>query len=116
MEPREQKHQTLTKYSENTTPQEKWETIMRHDYMGSIYVRENGFDDIKYVPKKHKYIPDQSDSSCVTCGAVMRGGKCKLCDHLMFSFIVKEVDDAISKFAGKDLPYLTKKTTWSVKM
>ena len=48
MEGREQKHQQITKYSKNTTYQNRWADIFRHEYMQLIYLRENGFDLKKY--------------------------------------------------------------------
>ena len=38
MEPREQKHQRIKKYSENTTHQDKWKMIFRHEYMQLIFL------------------------------------------------------------------------------
>ena len=51
MEGREQKHQMIAKYSENTTPQNRWSMIFRHEYLQLIYLRLNGYDDIKYLKK-----------------------------------------------------------------
>ena len=44
---REQKHKTIGKYAGNTTYQNRWPMIFRHEYMQLIYLRENGYDNIK---------------------------------------------------------------------
>ena len=40
MEGREQKHHQITKYSKNTTYQNRWADIFCHEYMQLIYLRE----------------------------------------------------------------------------
>ena len=49
MEGREQKHQIIVKYSENTTPQNKWSMIVRHEYLQLIYLRLNVYDEMKHL-------------------------------------------------------------------
>ena len=44
MEAREQKHQRVEKYSQNTTVQCRWPMIFRHKYIQLIYLREKGYD------------------------------------------------------------------------
>ena len=44
MEGREQKHQMVDKYSQNSTFQERWKFIFRHEFTQLIYLREHGFD------------------------------------------------------------------------
>ena len=57
LEGREQKHQVIAKYSENTTPQNRWSMIFQHEYLHLIYLRLNGYDDIKYLKKTTSYTP-----------------------------------------------------------
>ena len=64
MEGREQKHQQITKYSKNTTYQNRWADIFRHEYMQLIYLRENGFDLKKYQQSKTTYIPKHKMGLC----------------------------------------------------
>ena len=82
MEGREQKHQMIPKYSENTTPQDRWSMIFRHEYLQLIYLRLNGYDDIKYLKKTISYIPkDDAVLSCEICSTnIDSGSKCLLCD------------------------------------
>ena len=49
MEGREQKHQSIKKYSHNTTVQNRWPLIFRHEYIQLVHLRENGYDDVKYI-------------------------------------------------------------------
>ena len=82
MEGREQKHQMIAKYSENTTPQNRWSMIFRHEYLQLIYLRLNGYDDIKYLKKTTSYIPkDDAVLLCEICSTnIDSGNKCLLCD------------------------------------
>ena len=68
MEAREQKHQKIKKYAENTTFQNKWPMIFRHEFLQEIFLRERGFDDLRYAKRQNKYMPDIQEDSCVTCG------------------------------------------------
>ena len=58
MEGKEQKHQQIKKYMHNTTFQCRWQRIFSHEYIQLVYLRENGFDQKKYVKHGVKYIPD----------------------------------------------------------
>ena len=92
-EPREQKHQQIRKFSENTTPQNKWEMIARHEYVSTIYLRQNGFDRLKYYPRKHRYIPEPSESSCPSCGLVLKNDICDLCNSSAFDIVKTFLED-----------------------
>ena len=48
MEPREQKHQRLRKYAENTTVCNKWPMMFRHEFLQLIFLREMGYDEVNY--------------------------------------------------------------------
>ena len=64
MEGREQKHQQITKYSKNTTHQNRWADIFRHEYMQLIYLRGSGFDFKKYQQSKTTYILKHKIALC----------------------------------------------------
>ena len=55
MEALEQKHQKIKKYAENTTFQNKWPMIFRHEFLREIFLRENGFDELRYKKRQNKY-------------------------------------------------------------
>ena len=67
MEGREQKHQTIAKYAENTTFQNRWPLIFRHEFIQLIHLRENGFDNINYRKKVIPYVPKYNDNTCSNC-------------------------------------------------
>ena len=73
MEGREQKHQKISKYAENTTIQNRWPMIFRHELIQLVYLRENGYDNVNYKKKSSNYIPychlefKPSNSLCVLC-------------------------------------------------
>ena len=73
MEGREQKHSKISKYAENTTIQNRWPMIFRHEFIHLVYLRENGYDNINYKKKSSNYIPychlefKPSNSLCVLC-------------------------------------------------
>ena len=79
MEGREQKHQQIRKYSENTTVQQRWNYIFRHEFIQLVYLRENGFDKLRYKKQNVKYVPDLLDKHC-ECSLPLLDGKCQICD------------------------------------
>ena len=97
MEGREQKHQVIAKYANNTTFQNKWPMIFRHEFVQLIMLRENGFDDVRYRKRGTRYIPPSSDKSCLSCFSVYHVNSenklCRNCDSDHF----KEVVDAVKK-------------------
>ena len=56
MEGRKQKHQKISKYAENTTVQNRWPMIFRHEFILLIHLRENRHDSVKYIKKSSKYM------------------------------------------------------------
>ena len=94
MEGREQKHQMIAKYSENTAPQNRWSMIFRHEYLQLIYLRLNGYDDVKYRKKTASYIPTVDISlSCGICRAIIDSGiKCLLCNDPVMLQAMKVLD------------------------
>ena len=75
MEGREQKHQSIQKYSHNTTVQNRWPLIFRHEYIQLVHLRENGYDDVKYNTRVKSYIPHAEENSCLKCFLVKEEGK-----------------------------------------
>lgn len=47
MEGREQMHQKISKYAENTTVQNRWLIIFRHELISLVYLRGKGFDTVE---------------------------------------------------------------------
>ena len=79
MEAREQKHQKIKKYAENTTFQNKWPMIFRHEFLQEIFLRERGFDQLRYKKRQNKYMPDILKDSCLICGLKFAQDVCHLC-------------------------------------
>ena len=63
MEHREQKHQMISKYAENSTYQNRWPMIFRHEYIQLIYLY--GYDNIKYTKKSVNYIEEPAKGFCL---------------------------------------------------
>ena len=82
MEVREQKHQKIKKYSENTTFQNKWPMIFRHEFLQEVFLRERGFDEITYTKEQNQYLPRILGDSCLICGLKMNQGICHLCAQI----------------------------------
>lgn len=95
MEGREQKHQMISKYCNNTTFQNRWPAIFRHEFIQLIYLRENGYDQVNYTQRSEPYIPS-NDDSCLQCfgKTIVLDRKCKLCS----SVYQTEIDQVIKKF------------------
>ena len=51
MDGREQKYQVIEKYSHNTTFQNSWPKIFRHEFIQLVCLMENGYDDCIYRKK-----------------------------------------------------------------
>ena len=79
MERTEQKHQQITKYSKNTTYQDGWANIFRHEYMHLIYLRETIFDLKTCWQSKITYIPKQKVGLC-ECSLPSIDLHCEVCD------------------------------------
>ena len=86
MEGREQKHQTISKYSENTTYQNRWPLIFRHEFVQLIFLRENGFDNNRYNKRIRPYIPLLSKLSCSECvmDLASEDASCFLCSSACY--------------------------------
>ena len=83
MEGREQKHQSIAKYAENTTHQNRWPLIFRHEFIQLIYLHEHGFDNVRYNKRSVSYVPSVDDSCCLKCclKLTMETKKCRFCDN-----------------------------------
>ena len=92
MEGREQKHQSISKYSENSTHQNRWDYIFMHEFMQLIHLRENGHNKVIYRKTKSRYIPSFGTDQCQNCGLKLVSDACEFCDSDFFA----EVKDKIS--------------------
>ena len=79
MEGREQKNQMIKTYMNNTTPQNRWPVVFRHEFLQLVYLRETGFDPRTYNRKGKIYIPPSKSGFCVSCGLILNDGECSLC-------------------------------------
>ena len=94
MEGREQKHQAIGKYAENTTVKDRWPQIFRHEFIHLVYLRENEFDQTKYTKTTNKYVPDYNDSKCKNCLMGSQPSTCEIC----FSVEYKSIAARLKKF------------------
>ena len=93
MEGREQKHQAISKYSNNTTYQNRWPMILRHEFIQLIHLRENGFDTSNFKKQSKKYVPDYVSTNCVNCALNLENNRCVICDSDYMKVIKKEIDN-----------------------
>ena len=95
MEGREQKHQLISKYAENTAFQNRWSLIFRHEYIQLIHLRENGFDKVNHIKRAKPFVPILADG-CVKCSMKLLSNKTEygLCD----TEYPKKVYKSISKY------------------
>ena len=94
MEGREQKHQKVSKYAENTTIQNRWSIIFRHEIIQLVYLRENGYDNINDKTKSSNYILMSRESACSYCHLEFKpsNGLCALCKSNFMTEIIKCVE------------------------
>jgi len=92
MEGREQKHQQIQKYSHNTTFQNRWSLIYRHEFIQLIYLRENGYDTVNYRKRSNSYVPVPVLSECIACGLKLSDKLCSMCDSVQ----MKKIYDMMS--------------------
>ena len=91
MEGREQKHQTIKRYIENATYQNRWEFIYRHEYMQLIFLRENGFDKISYRKRGTQHIPDCQNGFCSCSLKLLANHCCQLYNSREMKAITEEM-------------------------
>ena len=91
MEGREQKHQMISKYADNTTAQNRWPMIFRHEFIQLVYLRENGYDNVKYKKKSTKFVIKKTKKTCEICNIVLKETekKCSIC-HCSLMLKIKE--------------------------
>ena len=92
MEGREQKHQAISKYSNNTTVQNRWPMIFRHEFLQLIHLRENGFDNLYYRKRPKKYVPVFSQNECQKCRMKLVNKVCSICDSQYMTKVMKEIE------------------------
>ena len=95
MEGREQKHQMLKKYADNTTFQNRWPDIFRHEYIQLLYLRENGYDKRRYLKRGCNYIPKHVAGNCSKCALPIdsTSNNCVLCDSSLMLKINSQVEE-----------------------
>ena len=93
MEGREQKHQRIKKYADNTTYQCRWPLIFRHEFIQLIHLRESGFDTLNYRKRGSKYLPDRIKGSCDNCFSfsLMKQNVCKVCDSTYMAKVLSDL-------------------------
>lgn len=91
MEGREQKHQVIKKYMKNTTVQQRWEYVFRHEFISTVYLRENGFDDLGYCKKTISYHPIVTNNHC-RCGLLLNENLCEICDGREFMELLHNLE------------------------
>ena len=93
MEGREQKHQAIAKYLNNTTAQNRWPLIFRHEYIQLIHLRENGFDEKNYSKRAKSYIPTSENYSCAICYHVRSDiENCYFCENPIIKNILLRIE------------------------
>ena len=93
MEGREQKYQSIYKYSTiNTTYQNRWPFIFRHEFIQLVHLRENGYDDVKYNKTKSSYLPIANQKSCKNCCICLEDADfCYFCESVVVLYTIKKV-------------------------
>ena len=95
MEGREQKHQQIAKYAENTTFQNRWPMIFRHEFIQLIFLRENGYDNTKYRKRSSNYVLVPENNHCKHCSLEFKEGAstCVLCDNDLMKEIKQIIEN-----------------------
>ena len=92
MEGREQKHQKIKTYMFNSTVNERWHFVFRHEYISCVYLRENGFDQKKYNKKIIPYVPLLRNGHC-PCGLEFNSpGICEICNCSEYSTLYNSIN------------------------
>ena len=96
MQSREAKHQRLGEYAKNTTHQNKWQQIFRHEYVALVWLREQNPYLDTYSKTQFKYVPSRcSTENFCNCGLSkdVLMDECQICS----SKIVKSIKECIQK-------------------
>ncbi|XP_028404832.1 uncharacterized protein LOC114527403 [Dendronephthya gigantea] len=99
MEGREAKHIALQRLSANTTYQNRWSEIFRHEYIMLVWLPEHGHEPCSNTPGKDNYIPERAvnDPKYCYCGLEKVSSddeKCTFCGHNVTALIDKSVQKA----------------------
>ena len=97
MEYREQKHQMISKYAENSTYQNRWPMIFRHEYIQLIYLRENGYENIKHTKKLVNYIEEPAKGFCLICNLQLKEivKDCPICMSSLMTFVKNRLNKVL---------------------
>ena len=97
MEGREQKHQMISKYAENSTYQNSWPMIFRHEYIQLIYLREKSYDNVKYTKKSVNYIEKPAKGFCHICNLQLKEIEkdCPLCMSSLMTFVKNRLNKVL---------------------
>jgi hypothetical protein len=105
MEGREAKHISISRYSNNTNYQKRWEQVFMHEFVSLIWLREKGYNTIKpTTSSKLSYVPKRvTEPSYCDCGLNkdMDCSKCRFCLHPLRVSITGRVEKAASRQASK---------------
>ena len=95
MEGREQKHQKISKYAENTTVQNRWPMIFRHEFILLIHLRENRYHSVQYINKSAKYMPVPEKNECEQCFSEFQPHStlCPLCKNDFLKEILRVMEN-----------------------
>ena len=94
MENREQKHQIIKKYSDNTTVQDRWPHVFRHEFIQLVYLRDHGFDLSRYRKRNTRHKPDLVEGHCA-CDLKLTGLQCDICNSGNMKKIIDEIDATV---------------------
>ena len=94
VEGQERKHQIIKKYSDNTTVQNRWPHIFRHEFIQLVYLCKHGFDLNRYQKRNTRYIPDLVGSHCA-CGLKITNLQCDICNSGTMKKIIAEIDAVV---------------------
>ena len=77
----------IKRYAHTALYTDRWDYIFRHEYIQLIYLREKGFDQVRYCSKRNVYIPAVEEGKC-DCSLELVDSKCIVCDSSLMSSIL----------------------------
>ena len=92
MEGREQKHQAIRRYASKSTYQNRWSSIFRHEHIQGLYLKELGFDKIRYKKRVKQYVPTATVGQCKNCCLLLSTDKCNWCDSEKFKTLQEDCE------------------------
>ena len=99
MEGSEQKHQMIKKYAAQTTYQNRWTMIFRHEFIQCVTLKEEGQDLKHYYKKSKQYVPVAVDGQCKSCYLALFEGLCKICDSPQMKLLLEELSALHVKYS-----------------